>query len=83
MQGDNRARYSNPQFDELVLQARAATDEAERTRLNQEAEKIALNDMAMIPLWNRTQFRLFNSNDFENVQMDFNENPNLATLSAR
>jgi oligopeptide transport system substrate-binding protein len=83
VQGDNRARYSNPAFDELVLQARAATDEAERTRLNQEAEKIALADMAMIPLWNRTQFRLFNSNDFTDVQMDFNENPNLATLSAR
>jgi oligopeptide transport system substrate-binding protein len=83
VQGDNRARYSNPEFDKLVSQARGATDEEERISLNQQAEKIALDDMAMIPLWNRTQFRLVNSNDFEGVELDFNENPNLATLTAK
>jgi oligopeptide transport system substrate-binding protein len=80
--GDNRARYSNPEFDDLVRQARSSQDEAERTRLNQEAEAIAVRDMAMIPLWNRTQYRLVNSEGFSDVELDFNENPNLATLSA-
>jgi ABC-type oligopeptide transport system substrate-binding subunit len=80
--GDNRARYSNPEFDELVTKARTSTDEAERISLNQEAEQIAIKDMAMIPLWNRTQYRLV-SDKFENVEMDFNENPNVSTLSQK
>ena len=81
--GDNRARYSNPAFDDLVKQARASTDAAERIKLNQEAEKLALDDMAMIPLWNRTQYRLVNTDKFSDVELDFNENPTLATLSQK
>jgi ABC-type oligopeptide transport system substrate-binding subunit len=80
--GDNRARYSNPEFDELVTTARASLDPAERISLNQQAEKIAVDDMAMIPLWNRTQYRLA-SDKFTGIELDFNEDPNLATLSQK
>lgn len=79
--GDNKARYSNEEFDRLVNEAAASTDPAERTRLYQQAEKIAIaDDMALIPLWNRTQHRLANTEKFTNVRIDFNENPDLSVI---
>ncbi len=82
--GDNRGRYSNPEFDDLLNQAAASTDEGERTKLYQQAEKIAIgDDLAEIPLWNRTQHRLANTADFINVRMDFNENPDLSVISIK
>jgi oligopeptide transport system substrate-binding protein len=83
VQGDNRGRYSNPEFDRLVTDARATKDEAQRQELLQQAEKIAMDDMALIPLWNRTQYRLFDSKEFTGGAMDFNENPTLATISLK
>lgn len=82
--GDNKGRYSNPEFDDLLAEAKSNPDEAERTRLYQEAEKIAIgDDQALIPLWNRTQHRLANTEKFMNVRMDFNENPDLAVISIK
>jgi oligopeptide transport system substrate-binding protein len=82
-QGDNRGRYSNPAFDKLVEDARAEKDEAQRTRMLQQAEKMALDDMAIIPMWNRTQYRLFDSKEFTGGAMDFNEDPTLETISLK
>ena len=42
--GDNRGRYSNPVFDELVAQAVATPDVAARNDLYKQAEKIAIGD---------------------------------------
>jgi oligopeptide transport system substrate-binding protein len=82
--GDNRGRYSNTEFDDLLAQAQADPDEAERTKLYQQAEKIAIgDDQALIPLWNRTQHRLANTEDFINVRMDFSENPDLSVISIK
>lgn len=81
--GDNRGRYSNPQFDDLLKKSRAAKDSGERIKLDQQAEKIAIDDMALIPLWNRTQYRLQNTTKFTNIELDFNENPNLAELGLK
>lgn len=82
--GDNRGRYSNAEFDKLVDQARATPDESTRLSLYQQAEKIAIGqDLALIPLWNRTQNRLANSAKFTNLRMDFYENPDLAVISLK
>lgn len=82
--GDNRGRYSNKEFDDLLDNARKSTDEAERTKDYQKAEKIAIgDDLALIPLWNRTQHRLANSAKFVNLRMDFNENPDLSVISIK
>jgi len=82
--GDNKGRYSNTKFDDLLAEAKSNPDEAERTRLYQEAEKIAIgDDLALIPLWNRTQHRLVNSEKFINARMDFNENPDLSVISVK
>lgn len=82
--GDNRGRYSNPKFDELIDKAGATLDEAERTKLYQEAEKIAIGeDLALIPIFERQQFRLANSEKFINLQMDFHEDPDFRIISIK
>jgi oligopeptide transport system substrate-binding protein len=83
-QGDNRGRYSNPKFDELITKARGTKDPAARAAVYKEAEKIAVNDdQALIPLWKRTQYRLANMDKFTNVNLDFFEDPNLAEIAAK
>ncbi len=82
--GDNKGRYSNKEFDDLLAKAKANPDEKERIRLYNQAEKIAIgDDMAEIPLWNRTQHRLANTEKFINLRMDFNENPDLSIISIK
>ncbi|UXY29704.1 peptide ABC transporter substrate-binding protein [Streptomyces sp. HUAS TT20] len=81
--GDNRSRYSNKAFDDLVAKARATEDQAGRNELYKQAEKIAVDDLALIPLWNRTQQRLANTKKYGNVKLDFHENPNLAEISLK
>ncbi len=52
--GDNLAQYSDPAFDKLLDDARTATDESERNRLYNEAEKKILDEVVAIPLnWYR------------------------------
>jgi oligopeptide transport system substrate-binding protein len=82
--GDNRGRYSNKEFDGLLEDAKKEKDDAKRTKLYQQAEKIAIaDDQALIPLWNRTQHRLANTEDFINVRMDFHEDPDLRVISTK
>jgi oligopeptide transport system substrate-binding protein len=82
--GDNRGRYCNKAFDDLLDKGKASKDDAERVKLYQQAEKIAIgDDQALIPLWNRTQNRLANSAKFVNLRMDFNENCDLSVVSVK
>jgi oligopeptide transport system substrate-binding protein len=82
--GDNRGRYSNTEFDKLIEEGRATKDAGDRIKKYQEAEKIAIgDDMAVIPLWNRTQHRLANTEKFINMRMDFSENPDLYEISTK
>ncbi|MFF2651166.1 ABC transporter substrate-binding protein [Streptomyces sp. NPDC058045] len=81
--GDNRGRYSNKKFDALLSKARGTKDQAARNAIYKEAEKLALDEQALIPLWNRTQLRLANTKKFTNMKMDFHEDPNLAELSLK
>ncbi|TDV47081.1 peptide ABC transporter substrate-binding protein [Actinophytocola oryzae] len=82
--GDNRGRYSNKKFDDLLDEAKGEKDDAKRVTLYQQAEKIAIgDDLALIPLWNRTQHRLANTSKFINLRMDFSENPDLYEISTK
>ena len=47
----NNTRYSNPQFDALVEQARTEQDSTRRVQLYQQAEGILLGDLPWIPLF--------------------------------
>ncbi|MCZ4098177.1 ABC transporter substrate-binding protein [Streptomyces sp. SID13666] len=83
VQGDNRARYNSPAFDALVEKARSTKDTTARNEVYKQAEKLAMDDQALIPLWNRTQFRLVNTKKFANGAMDFHEDPNLAQITLK
>ena len=48
---NNYGRYSNEQFDELLDQAAAETDLAARAKLLGDAERIAMDEFAAIPIY--------------------------------
>jgi oligopeptide transport system substrate-binding protein len=74
--GNNYSRYSNPEFDTIVAKASATKDDAERSTLWKQAEKIAIGrDLAVMPLFARQQFRLVDNTKWGNVNMDFSEDP--------
>ena len=47
----NRGRYSNPQMDTTLQVALATTDDLKRERLLQDATKLAMDDLGLIPLY--------------------------------
>ncbi|MFD4832751.1 ABC transporter substrate-binding protein [Streptomyces uncialis] len=47
----NDGKWSNPDFDKLVDQANAETDQAKAVGLFQQAEEVVRDNMAAIPLW--------------------------------
>ena len=46
----NRGRYSNPELDKLIEQAVGTADDAAREKLLQQAQRLAFDDVAIIPL---------------------------------
>ena len=50
----NNSHYCNPEFDKLVADAKAETNEDAKTNLYRQALKIPLNDYAVIPLFQYT-----------------------------
>ena len=82
--GDNRGRYNNQAFEDSLTAARKATDEATRVTNIKAAEKQAIGvDLALIPLWYRSQYRVFDSAKWNGVELDFFENPTVATISLK
>lgn len=49
----NRGRYSNPVTDELIERAMITADDGAREKLLQQAQRIAVEDVAFIPLHNQ------------------------------
>jgi len=79
--GDNRGRYDNPQFEALINAGLSAKDQATKVKNYKDAEKLAIDtDMGLIPLWYRTQYRAVNTAKFTGLDLDFFENPTLATV---
>jgi ABC-type oligopeptide transport system substrate-binding subunit/serine/threonine protein kinase len=81
--GTNYARYSSSAFDNAMKDARSTADAAQRTRKLQTAEKIALDDMALIPLYSHTQYRVANTKKFVGVGMDYIGYPVLTTTARK
>ena len=48
---NNHTHYSNPEVDELLMQARVETDETARYALYNQAEQQILDDAPWVPLW--------------------------------
>lgn len=51
---NNRGRYRNPQVDQLIREAQATTVPEKRMSAMAEAERIALDDVAFLPTYERT-----------------------------
>ncbi|WP_281979155.1 ABC transporter substrate-binding protein [Pseudorhizobium flavum] len=47
----NRGRYSNPEFDKALNEARSTLDDAKREELLQKATEIAMGDLGVIPVF--------------------------------
>jgi oligopeptide transport system substrate-binding protein len=79
--GDNRGRYDNPAFEALINKGVNEKDQAAKVKDYRDAEKLAIDtDMALIPLWYRSQYRVVNTAKFTGIDLDFFENPTLATI---
>jgi oligopeptide transport system substrate-binding protein len=51
--------YANPAVDDLLVQARAASDLHRRVDFYRKAEQMILGDAPLIPMWHKTYERLF------------------------
>jgi oligopeptide transport system substrate-binding protein len=49
--GSNYTTYSNPEFDDLMAQGKAASSLEEAVSLYQQADDLIIQDMPIIPLW--------------------------------
>ncbi|HSK27678.1 MAG TPA: ABC transporter substrate-binding protein [Jiangellales bacterium] len=49
--GSNGGFYSNPEFDDLIVQGNEADDEEAAVALYQQAEDIILEDLPALPMW--------------------------------
>ena len=49
--GNNDTGWSNPSYDALIQQARTAGSEPERMKLMQEAEKVILTELPVVPIY--------------------------------
>lgn len=49
--GTNRGAYANPEMDALLTAARATQDGAERRRLYGAVQRLAAEDLPVVPLW--------------------------------
>jgi peptide/nickel transport system substrate-binding protein len=57
-EGENYARYSNPEFDRLYEAALASTDSDEQNSLFAQAEELAVSEAPWIFLYDRRDYRL-------------------------
>ncbi|MEU5902216.1 MULTISPECIES: ABC transporter substrate-binding protein [Streptomyces] len=82
--GDNRSRYHNPEFDELVERGRATKDEKKRIAVYKQAEKVAMDDMALIPTFQRSEYRLADKKKFAGLDvLSFGESPYFEGIELR
>ncbi|GAA0326416.1 ABC transporter substrate-binding protein [Actinoallomurus spadix] len=79
--GSNYARYRNPAFDAAMNAARATQDQTQRTERLHAAEKIALDDMAMIPLCSHPVYRVADTASFVGMDLDYTGFPVLTTTA--
>ena len=81
-QGENYSRWRDADFDAALARVPVAATEAERVGLARSAEKIALNDMALIPLWDTRRTALV-SKRFTGLDLSFDGAPTLAAAGLR
>ncbi|HWI04829.1 MAG TPA: ABC transporter substrate-binding protein, partial [Acidimicrobiales bacterium] len=81
---DNDGKYSNPEVDRLLALSKTQKSDADRERTIKEIERIAIGrDLALAPTYYRTAYRVFDSNKWTGLGLDFFERPTLETASLK
>ena len=80
---ENASGYTNPHFDDLVAAALRLADPAVRAKEFQQAERLALDDMPIIPLWWQRGVGLARLRRWRGLGMDAFGDPTLRTVVAK
>lgn len=63
----NYAKHSNPEYDKIAEEAAKTTDEAKLAELNNQASKILMDDVVVLPLFQRSNMIAVHT-DFVNIR---------------
>jgi oligopeptide transport system substrate-binding protein len=81
---DNDGKYANPEVDTLLKRSKTLKSDSERERVIEEIERIAIGrDLALAPTYYRTAYRVFASDKWTGLGLDFFERPTLETVSQK
>lgn len=81
---DNDGKYSNPEVDTLLTRQKTLRSDSERVQAIKEIERIAIGrDLAIVPTYYRTAYRVFDSTKWTGLGLDFFERPTLETVSQK
>jgi oligopeptide transport system substrate-binding protein len=80
---ENTSGYANPAFDALITGAPAVSDPGLRAERYREAERLALADLPVIPVFWQRSFRMFRARGWKGLGMDAFGNPTLWTLAPK
>ncbi|MEV3920644.1 ABC transporter substrate-binding protein [Actinomadura coerulea] len=79
----NLGRWRNDTFDETISRALRTATPADRTGLFKQAERIALDDMALIPLLNDTRVAMVRPGKYVGLRPDYDGDPTAATAALK
>jgi oligopeptide transport system substrate-binding protein len=79
----NTSGYANPAFDALVAAAPSVSDAGLRAARYQQAERLALADLPIVPLFWQRSFRLARFKGWKGLGMDAFGDPTLASLAPK
>ncbi|TDC83832.1 ABC transporter substrate-binding protein [Actinomadura sp. 7K507] len=79
----NYSGWKNGQFDELMSTALRNPQAGTRTNLFKEAEKLALDDLALIPLLNDAHTAIVRKDKYTGLEMDYDGHPTVATAALK
>jgi oligopeptide transport system substrate-binding protein len=81
---DNDGKYANADVDRLLALAKTQKSDADREKTTKEIERLAIGrDLALAPTYYRTAYRVFNSQMWTGVELDFFERPTLERASLK
>ncbi|WP_021593597.1 ABC transporter substrate-binding protein [Actinomadura welshii] len=79
----NLGKYKNDRFDNLVSTALRTGPAQNRTELFKQAEKVALDDMALIPLVNDGRVAVLRQGEYVKLAMDYDGDPTVAAAALK
>ncbi|TMR06489.1 hypothetical protein ETD83_04575 [Actinomadura soli] len=79
----NLSRWKNPNFDNLISSALRTQPAGTRANLFRQAEKLALDDMALVPLVNNGAAAVRRNGKYVGLEMDYDGDPTVATAALK